>query len=56
MGAWSYAGLSFIGLGMTGIAIAAVPLCAAWLINCYWLGRKKETLAKSESAILPIGG
>ena len=56
VGAWSYAGLSFIGLGMTGIAIAAVPLCAAWLINCYWLGRKKETLAKSESAILPIGG
>ena len=44
VGAWSYAGLSFIGLGMTGIAIAAVPLCAAWLINCYWLGRKKEAL------------
>jgi AAA family ATP:ADP antiporter len=44
VGAWSYAGLSFIGLGMTGIAIAAIPLCTAWLINCYWLGRKKETL------------
>jgi AAA family ATP:ADP antiporter len=45
VGAWSYALASFAGLGLTGIAFAAVPLSAAWLVNGWWLGRKQETLA-----------
>ena len=55
MGAWSYAGLSFLGSGMTGIAIAAVPISIAWLINGWWLGRKQETLAagEAEASVLP---
>jgi len=46
VGAWSYAGLSFFGLGMIGIAITAVPVSIAWLINGWWLGRKQEILAR----------
>lgn len=45
IGAWSYALLSFLGLGISGIAFAAVPICAAWLLNGLWLGRKQEAMA-----------
>jgi ATP:ADP antiporter, AAA family len=53
LGAWSYAGLGFIGLSMTAIAVVAIPLSAAWLINGLWLGRKQEALAKIESQTAP---
>ena len=52
-GAWSYAGLGFVGLGMTAIAIVAVPLSAAWLLNALWLGRKQEALANAECPTAP---
>jgi AAA family ATP:ADP antiporter len=39
---WSYAGLLALGLGMTGIAIVAVPLSVAWLLLSFWLGRRQE--------------
>lgn len=45
IGAWSYALLSFLGLGIAGIAFAAVPVCATWLLNGYWLGRRQEAMA-----------
>jgi AAA family ATP:ADP antiporter len=51
VGAWSYAGLGFLGLGMTAIAVVAVPLSAAWLLNGLWLGRKQEALANGESRL-----
>jgi AAA family ATP:ADP antiporter len=44
LGAWSYAGLGLLGLAMSGIAIVAVPLSLAWLINGLWLGRKQNAL------------
>ena len=44
VGAWSYAGLGLLGLGMTGISLVAVPLSIAWLINGLWLGRRQKTL------------
>jgi AAA family ATP:ADP antiporter len=44
VGAWSYAGLGLLGFGMTGIALAAVPLSLAWLVNGLWLGRKQKKL------------
>jgi ATP:ADP antiporter, AAA family len=46
VGAWSYAALGFLGMGMTGISVVAVPLSLAWLINSLWLGRKQEKLAR----------
>jgi ATP:ADP antiporter, AAA family len=46
VGAWSYAGLGVLGFGMTGIALIAVPISCAWLINSWWLGRKQEKMVK----------
>jgi AAA family ATP:ADP antiporter len=54
VGAWSYALLGFMGLGMTGIAIAAVPISLVWLLNSLWLGRKQEVLAAVDKAVSPL--
>ncbi len=43
--AWTYAGLSAVGLGLTGIAFAAVPMAAVWLMLGLWLGRRQAELA-----------
>jgi AAA family ATP:ADP antiporter len=44
VGAWSYAGLGLLGLGMTGISLVAVPISILWLVNALWLGRKQKRL------------
>ena len=44
IGAWSYAGLSALGLGLSGIAWAAVPFCALFTALAVWLGRTEEEL------------
>jgi AAA family ATP:ADP antiporter len=49
LGAWTYAGLGFVGLGMAGIALVAVPISAGWLINSLWLGRRQERLARAQT-------
>jgi AAA family ATP:ADP antiporter len=51
IGAWSYALLSFLGLGMAGIAFVAVPISAAWLLNGFWLGRKQEAMAAAQESL-----
>jgi AAA family ATP:ADP antiporter len=50
VGAWSYAGLGMLGLGLTGISMVAVPLSLAWLVNALWLGRKQKTLEQAANA------
>lgn len=47
IGAWGVAGLTALGLGMAGVAYAAVPLAAIWLALGVWLGRRQERLASS---------
>ncbi|TXN23412.1 MFS transporter [Methylobacterium sp. WL19] len=42
IGAWSFQGIGALGLGSTAVAIAAVPLSVAWLLNSLWLGRRQE--------------
>ena len=54
VGAWSFAALSFLGLAMTGVAIVAVPISIAWLLNALWLGRKQEQLASAETSVSPV--
>ena len=44
IGAWSYAGLTALGLGLSGIAWVAVPLCALFAALAVWLGRTEELL------------
>jgi len=53
VGAWSYAALGFLGLGITGISVVAVPLSLAWLVNSLWLGRKQEQMVALESPSEP---
>jgi AAA family ATP:ADP antiporter len=50
IGAWAYAGLGVIGLGMPGISAVAVPLSLVWLLNSVWLGRRQERLAPQHTA------
>jgi AAA family ATP:ADP antiporter len=56
VGAWSYAGLGLIGLSMTAIAVVAIPLSVAWLLNGLWLGRKQEGLANAANAESRLAG
>jgi AAA family ATP:ADP antiporter len=50
VGAWSQVLLGGLGLGLAGMAWAAVPLSLIWLVNGLWLGRKQERLASSGPA------
>jgi AAA family ATP:ADP antiporter len=48
VGAWFYAGLSALGLGLAGISYVTVPLSAIWLAIGVWLGRKQAKLAAAD--------
>ena len=41
VGAWGYAALGALGLGLAGIAFAAVPVAVAWAGVALWLGREQ---------------
>lgn len=41
---WIYAGLVFIGLSISNIAMLAVPLAAVWLGLALWLGQRYERM------------
>jgi len=49
VGAWSFALLSWLGLGSAGLALAAGLIAAAWLVNALWLGRRQGVLANVET-------
>jgi AAA family ATP:ADP antiporter len=53
LGAWSWGLLGAVGLGMGATAWVAVPLCVAWVINGWWLGRRQERLAGAETTAPP---
>ena len=46
VGVWSSSLLTTAGLGLAGVAWAAVPLSAAWVFTGWWLGRRQEDQAK----------
>jgi ATP:ADP antiporter, AAA family len=50
VGAWSYAAMGWLGLGMTGIAFAAIPLAGAWMGVGMWLGRKQVGMRRASSS------
>jgi AAA family ATP:ADP antiporter len=41
---WAFAGLAALGLGLTSIAVVALPLSAAWAAMAIYLGRRQEAL------------
>ena len=49
VGAWSYRGLTVLGLGGGATAYAAVPFAAVWLAVGVWLGRRHARLAAHEA-------
>ncbi len=53
IGSWAYAFLAFLGLGMTGISVVAVPLSVAWVLSSLWLGRRQEERAKAAAEASP---
>ena len=56
IGAWSYALMGFLGLGMSAIAFVAAPIAGVWLAVGYWLGRKQAALAKRQSVREAVPG
>lgn len=47
IGAWSYAGLTALGLTLAGISFVAVPMGFVWLALALWLGRKQAVLSEA---------
>jgi AAA family ATP:ADP antiporter len=47
IGAWSYALIAMLGLGMRALAAIAIGLAVLWLVNAWWLGRRQEALARA---------
>src|ERR1700761_6706152 len=46
IGAWSFALLSFLGLGLTQVSVVAAVVSGGWLANSWWLGRRQGALAR----------
>lgn len=47
IGAWTFAGLSAIGLGLAAISWVAVPMSAVWLGLGVWLSRRQAVMQKA---------
>ena len=53
IGAWSFALLSWLKLGATGISVVAAVASAVWLANSWWLGRRQDVLARRQEGAGP---
>jgi AAA family ATP:ADP antiporter len=53
---WSYAGLTALGLTLTGIAWVTVPLSAIYLALGVWLGRRQKELASQQASMTLAAG
>jgi AAA family ATP:ADP antiporter len=50
LGAWSFAGLTALGLGLSAISWVAVPMSAVWLGLGMWLSRRQSVLARASTS------
>ncbi len=50
IGAWSFALLTALGLGLMEVSVVAAVLSAGWLVNSWWLGRRQDVLAQQPEA------
>ena len=48
VGAWSFALLTTLGLGLTQVSVVAAAVSGCWLANSWWLGRRQEVLARQQ--------
>ncbi len=51
VGVWTIAGLTAIGFGLAQVALAAVPMAAAWMVLGLWLGRRQAVLAGEQGQV-----
>jgi len=52
---WVFAGITGVGLGLTGAAFIGIPLAAVWLGAGYLLGKRQEALRdESGEVLVPI--
>lgn len=56
IGAWTYKGLTGLGLGMVGISYVAVPLSMIWLGLGLWLGKRQAQLAGEQPVVKELSG
>ena len=49
IGAWSFALLTALGLGLTEVSIVAAAVSGSWLANSWWLGRRQDVLARQQA-------
>jgi AAA family ATP:ADP antiporter len=50
IGAWSFALLTALGLGLMEVSCVAAVLSVGWLVNSWWLGRRQDVLAQQPEA------
>ncbi len=50
VGAWSYALMGLLGLGVAGISLVAAPISVVWFLLSLWLGRRQAELAEGQDA------
>ncbi|MGH6693467.1 MAG: hypothetical protein ACREF4_22590 [Gammaproteobacteria bacterium] len=44
-----------VALGLTGIALVALPLATSWIAVALYLGRRQEGLRRARAAVLGVG-
>ena len=49
-GAWSYSGMHALGLAFSPISYLGIPVVAGWCALGVWLGRKQQTLARTNDS------
>ena len=53
IGAWTFAGLTALGLGLTGISWVAVPISAVWLGLGVWLSGRQGAMQRAAETPTP---
>jgi ATP:ADP antiporter, AAA family len=54
LGAWSFAALGTLGLGLNQVSVVAAAISGCWLANSWWLGRRQDVLAREQGIALEI--
>jgi AAA family ATP:ADP antiporter len=56
VGAWSYAAMAWLGIGVSGLALTMVPLSFTWIFLALWLGRRYKAYhdAQGRAPLTPV--
>ncbi len=53
VGAWSYTAMGWVGMGLSGLAFAMVPVSAVWFVLAIWIGKKHRAIHRSQPGAVP---